>query len=145
MITATKKTATKSLSIKELSAIYDRIYDIADKLFKRYNPCGICHKDNKTECINKHYKYNYLCCRFWDTRCKHWENGCTIKCLPCKLFMCGIILYSYDKNGKVTVNKKFESFIYKVKRLQKTVNKYGISNYDYYLTKKEVLQRRYRL
>lgn len=134
-------TATKSLSTKQLSELYDRIYDIADRLFKKYNPCNIQVKDDKVKCINNHYNCNHLCCQYWSDCCKHWENGCTVKCLACKLFVCGYILYTYDKNGKQMRNKKYITFVNRVKWLQRIAIKYHLSNYDYYLTKKEVIRR----
>lgn len=136
--------ATKSLSTQELSALYDRIYDIADRLFKKYNPCNIHTKNNKTRCMNKLYKHNYLCCCMWSNECKHSKNGCTIKCLACKLFMCSRIFYVYDKNGIQKINKKYKHFVNKITRLKRIVNRHGLSNMDYFLTKKTVLKRTMR-
>lgn len=134
-------TNAKRVSYAELSVIYDRIYDIADRLFKKHNPCNIQVKDNKAKCVNKHYEYNYLCCRCYDNRCKHWQNGCTEKCLSCKLFVCGYILYTYDKNNIQGRNKKYITFVNKIRRLKRIANRHGFSNMDYYLTKKIVLKR----
>jgi len=77
----------KKLSTEDLSALYNRIYDIADRLFKKYNPCNIRTKNGKASCTcYLHSKYkDYLCC----TDCKYTSpTGCTTKCLACKLFMC---------------------------------------------------------
>ena len=35
----------KELKPKELSVLYDRLYDIADKQIKRHNPCNIHTKN----------------------------------------------------------------------------------------------------
>jgi len=82
------ETAVKEkLSIEELSALYDRIYDIADRLFKEYNPCNIHSKEGKSRCTcHLHSTYRvHLCC----TNCKYISStGCTVKCLGCKLFLC---------------------------------------------------------
>ena len=32
---------TTTADIEKLSALYDRIYDIADRLIKKHNPCNI--------------------------------------------------------------------------------------------------------
>ena len=125
-------THSQQLSTKRLSALYDRIYDIADRLFKKYNPCEICIKDNKTKCINKHYNCNHLCCQWWTDRCKHWDNGCTVKCLACKLFAC----YTIEES------KRQVNFIKTLYKLRRIANKHGLSNFDYYMTKKEALQMR---
>ena len=97
MPTAIKPT-TKSIT--ELSAIYDRIYDIADRLIKKHNPCNIYTKIvpakklffnpifpeqliENTYC-NSNGTVNALCCE----GCKYWDKGCTVKALGCKLFLC---------------------------------------------------------
>ena len=66
-----------------LSLLYDTLYNEADKVFKEYNPCeinsdGIC-------------KHNRKCCNGKKTGviCKYLgDNGCTIRCLSCKLWTC---------------------------------------------------------
>ena len=83
MVVATKP----KLSITELSALYDRIYDIADRLLKKHNPCNI-HKTKrgKIKCKNKYYTNNKLCCNSCE---KYWsKTGCITKCLSCKLYLC---------------------------------------------------------
>jgi len=93
---------TKELSVEQMSALYDRIYNIADRLIKKHNPCGIQIKDNKVVCRftthkkdTEFFKYGYygtekLCCVHCNAGSKgHWgKNGCTTKCLACKLFWC---------------------------------------------------------
>ncbi len=136
------ETAVKEkLSTAQLSAIYDRIYDIADRLFKKYNPCSIHTKNNKTRCANKLYKCNYLCCCERSNKCKRWKNGCTVKCLACKLFVCSHILYVYDKNGIQMINKKYGHFTNKIRQLKRIANRYGFSNMDYFITKKIVIEQ----
>ncbi len=89
---------TATLNTVELSALYDRIYDIADRLIKKYNPCNICIKNNKTLCtyytIDKHDEFylpqNKLCCLYCSKG--YWsKRGCTVKSLGCKLFLCQAI------------------------------------------------------
>ena len=64
-----------------ISGLYDRIYDIADKIWKKYDPCQI--KDNK--CIGMHSGFEQLCCG----DCKYWTKvGCNVKSLGCKLSYC---------------------------------------------------------
>lgn len=125
----------QQLSTKELSALYDRIYNIADRLFKKHNPCnihitnGIIHCNGCTnKRINKRNQKDgcFLCCNI----CKHQSiNGCTIKCLPCKLFLCNRLLYSEEH--KALMNK--------LKRLKKIAAKCHIDCGEYFHTKKEVL------
>jgi hypothetical protein len=141
MVTAIKETTTKgvttakSLSTNELSALYDRIYDIADRSFKKHNPCNVCTENSKTKCINNNsYIHNHLCCQYYDDPCRHWQGGCTVKCLACKLFVCGAI----------RANKKNNSFIKILNKLRNTAFNYGFSNFDYYMTKKKALQHAIR-
>ena len=131
---------TTTVDVEQLSALYDRIYDIADRLFKKYNPCNIQVKDNKTKCISRRYKCNYLCCTYYDGQCEHWENGCTVKCLACKLFVCAELLYEYDKNGVQMINKKYRFFVNKVKRLQRIASGHNLSCRDYHMPKEKALQ-----
>jgi len=126
------KTAVKEEpSITELSAIYDRVYNIADRLFKKYNPCKIQIKNNKTKCANKYYKCTHLCCQYWGDRCQHWQNGCTIKCLACKLFIC----------GEIQDNKVYIDLVKHINRLRRITTKCGFSNFDYYITKKIIIKQ----
>ena len=120
----------QQLSIRELSALYDRIYDIADRLFKKYNPCKI-HMKNKRifcECHQKGIPLAnkcYLCC----SNCKYCsKNGCIIKCLACKLHRC------YGQEFPML-------FMKRLNKLHKIARSYKFSLDDYYLTKKEVLKR----
>ena len=68
---------------KNLPIIYDQLYDEADKLFKKYNYCDIkdntCYQARRCGCIS-------FCCK----RCEYLsDNGCTVKSLTCKLWICG--------------------------------------------------------
>ena len=79
----------KQLSVEEMSALYDRIYDIADRLIKKHNPCNILRIKDLLYCHDYTKKYGgstQLCCACCK---KHWsEKGCTVKALGCKLFLC---------------------------------------------------------
>lgn len=123
------KTATEP--VVDMFAIYDRIYDIADRLFKKYNPCKIHTINGKTKCINKNYKRNYLCCQHYSKRCEHWQDRCKVKCLSCKLFVCGNILY----------DEKQSIFLKRLHRLHKIASRHRLSAFDYYKTKKSVLNQ----
>jgi len=60
--------------------LYDRLYNHADKLLKKYNPCRI--KNGK--CANGRF-----CCY----GCKYLnKSGCTVKCLECKLWLCSYLV-----------------------------------------------------
>ena len=85
MLTATKPKA--KLSVAELSALYDRIYDIADRLLKKHNPCNIRTEGTKVSCTYRLCETR-LCCGGCD---KYWDKGCTVKALGCKLFLCGAV------------------------------------------------------
>lgn len=106
-------TVKEQLSIEELSALYDRIYDIADRLIKKYNPCNIHTKNGKTICNYKHNVTPKLCC----SGCTVWNNGCTIKSLGCKLFLCQAITNK-------TLKKRFS-------KLRNYSRKYGLRTVCY--------------
>lgn len=80
--------STATLNIVELSVIYDRIYDIADRLIKKHNPCNIHADGTKVSCTYRLCETR-LCCGGCGGR--YWDSGCTVKCLACKLFLCGAI------------------------------------------------------
>jgi hypothetical protein len=64
------------MNIKQKIELHDRLYNHADKLLKKHNPCKI--KDGK--CI-----VGKCCC----DNCEHLtENGCGVWCLRCKLYLC---------------------------------------------------------
>lgn len=136
--TAVKQTIAKNkLSTTELSALYDRVYDIADRLFKKHNPCNVQIIDGGIGCNSRKTNIKYgLCC----ASCKHLsDKGCTVKCLPCKLFVCSRLIYSYDKNGKEIRNEKERGFVDRLYRLRKIAAKSGIYTHAYFHTKDEVL------
>lgn len=67
-----KKNAEKA---KKMSLLYDTLYEKASLIIAKYNPCSF----KNGEC------FNYGCCY----GCKHLsENGCTVKALSCKLWLC---------------------------------------------------------
>ena len=83
-------TQPQQLSIRELSALYDRIYDIADRLIKKHNPCKIHTKNKKLYCICFPTGRKRLCCYgCWNMEIDHYSLfGCTTKCLLCKTYLC---------------------------------------------------------
>lgn len=72
-----------SISVPVRMIMYDMMYAMADTLIKAENPCKI-HTD---------LKRGVLCARDEPPCCGGCEylnsNGCTVKCLRCKLFLCG--------------------------------------------------------
>ena len=137
MVTATE------LDVEKLSALYDRIYDIADRLIKKHNPCNI-HietKPAKDLCwnpifpeklitdiyCNSKYSTHALCC----TGCTYWDTGCTIKCLACKLFVCGDIIYKNEYNQLVN----------KINKLHQIARKNRLPASSYYLSKEDWLKQ----
>lgn len=71
-----KKIRLKTL--KDRKKLYNRLYDISNFLLKKYNPCKI---ENDHCIMSKNF-----CC----IGCKYLTNkGCSVKCLWCKLWMCG--------------------------------------------------------
>jgi hypothetical protein len=64
------------MNVKQKVQLYDRLYNHADKLIKKHNPC----KMKNGKCLR-----GKPCC----DNCPHLtENGCAIDCLMCKLFLC---------------------------------------------------------
>jgi hypothetical protein len=67
-----------------LSKEYDRLYNEASKLIKKYNPCKIT--DGK--CLNGGPKCCCGGCRFEYLT----STGCSVQSLGCRLFLCGFAI-----------------------------------------------------
>jgi hypothetical protein len=68
------------LTKKQLAIVYDCLYEKADEIIKRYDPCRF----TDGRCVGQ----NGGCCG----GCKHLSNnGCTIQCLACKTWLCNKI------------------------------------------------------
>lgn len=101
------------------SKLYDLIYDKADKLFKKYNPCNI-HKENGITVCNRYKNKNELCC----VGCEHlgfW--GCTVRSLGCKLGQC--LDEDYDTIPNI---KRFKVFCNKMEKLRRLSWRYGLQS-----------------
>lgn len=86
------------MNIKQKTELHDRLYRHADKLIKKHNPCEI--KDRK--CI-----VGKCCC----DNCDHLtENGCGVKCLRCKLYLC------YKARNNVSLSKTLARMLQKAYR-----------------------------
>lgn len=113
------------------SWLYDFLYTIGDQLIKTHNPCQI-QKDaaGGVRCLSETMSAGTdrsLCC----TNCRFLEpNGCTTRCLGCKLSLCGIamganlelnrilgkmrtVMWKYDMGGiRVSKEEVFHQIIY---------------------------------
>ena len=71
------------------SEIYDKIYQEAQDILNKYNPCEIVVKDGFATCRTESCcDEGQICC----CGCNfHSNKGCTVKCLVCKLFLCHYI------------------------------------------------------
>jgi len=81
------------------SWIFDFLYIMADQLIKEYNPCKI-YKDafEKIHCMN-----GSPCC----SACGFLgPDGCTTKCLSCKLALCPAARDANEKLGEVLVKMR---------------------------------------
>lgn len=115
---------------KNVSAVYDRIYDIADRLFKKYNPCNhrvknsivLCNGKNVEQAKEAQQDNIFLCCGL----CEHNSpTGCTVKCLSCKLYLCP------------TLHKDYPLLSKRLYKLRHITAKYGM--YGCFKTKDEIL------
>ena len=90
---------------KELSILYDALYDYGVRLFmvEYNNPCTL----GTGSC--PHPERNYCC-----GRCsKVGKSGCKVKCLGCKLFLCGHLRPKLpDLNDKLSVARTLAGFFW---------------------------------
>lgn len=84
-----------------LERIYDTLYDAADKILNKYNPCEHSFCDKKHTCLGKlipqlgegmhgHNRTEQACC----IGCEFWRsNGCNAdKPMYCKVWLCGVAI-----------------------------------------------------
>lgn len=81
------------------SELHDALYDAANKVLEKANPCGIHMVDGKARCNNPMYSDDgNLCCG----GCIHLTpTGCSVRSLSCKLWTCGYL--SGTPAGRTTV------------------------------------------
>lgn len=81
--------AKARLPVAAKKIIYLTLYDQGNAVLKRYNPCKI----ENGRCAGGYADTKGLCC---DT-CKHLgPEGCTVKSLECKMWLCEKIKYTED-------------------------------------------------
>lgn len=91
----------KKLTRKQWKRKYYYLCAKATKLFKEYNPCKInkagrctdCRKGNSLRFTSGDMKN---CCG----QCRYNKNGCTIKNLSCKVFLCSNMADEYPELNK---------------------------------------------
>lgn len=104
--------------------LYDLIYDKANKLLKEYNPCNIhINTDGVPICNNIDMCSRggeKLCC----FQCHYWDNGCTVKCLGCKITLCHTPSRTFHQEFqfegdclKIETNKLFKAKMWKLVRI----------------------------
>jgi len=114
--------------------LYDLIYNKANKLLKQYNPCNIRIKESNDRLFGKLICNNeYMCKRNGESLCcsgcKYLgHNGCTIKCLECKVGWCwqGKTCKDIFEDDLLHVNMP-RTFIHKMDRLRKIMKKYQLN------------------
>lgn len=72
------------------SQMYDVLYEVAGKIFKKLNPCDLV---NDTCFESRRDNQRCRCCE----GCKHFRDkeGCVVKALGCKLWLC---MHSSDQH-----------------------------------------------
>jgi hypothetical protein len=91
------------MSRRKLEKIYDSLYDRAQAILDKYNPCDIrkdktghvtctCTRSDSDYCGRTKKQQKQLCCYGCQFLTK---NGCRVRCLMCKLHLCHTIPYSH--------------------------------------------------
>ena len=93
--------------------MFDFLYEMADQLIKKHNPCQI-YKDasGKAHCIA-----GLPCCdscRFLG------PDGCTTKCLGCKLGLCSIAREANPGLDKILTRMRNISWTYGLKEIRRS-------------------------
>ncbi len=121
---------SRELKPKELNELYDRLYDIADRLIKKHNPCNIhtergvvlCNCHNLIKEARHEQKHGcFVCCN----TCKYGgKHGCTVKNLSCKVFTCS------------QMDSKIARRLHRLCDIRRRYYLYG----EYYITKEKYMK-----
>jgi len=87
-----------------LNEMYDALYAEVDKILKQVNPCEIqkikhCGVKDIVICRGYASGEKELCCGAFldEPSCKHWsKNGCTVKSLRCKAWVCDTVRLGFN-------------------------------------------------
>jgi hypothetical protein len=98
--------------------LHDRLYDYADKLIKEYDPCKI----ENGKCV----RLVGMCCG----GCKYLtEDGCSTKCLWCKLWLCDYLLKKPEYWPLISKLRKIEKVANRKKLLIDRGSKEDLERY----------------
>jgi hypothetical protein len=94
--------------------LYDELYNQLAEEQKELNLCQWCKINGRMTCLRDKAHVQNGCCG----GCKHFNNGCTVESLVCKMWMCKKI---YEKNkGK----EKFEKYLELLKEIEAKMRKH---------------------
>jgi hypothetical protein len=86
------------MNLKQKMQLYDRLYNHADKLIKKHNPCKI--KNGKCICGKP-------CCK----DCRHLtKKGCNVECLMCKLHLCWETRSNFYKLSRILMQMQIKAY-----------------------------------
>lgn len=118
------------MNTEQLAMLYDRLYDRADKLFKKYDLCAM----TKDGCRSG--KWGTSCGCYMPTllyQCKHFKpgesGGCVSRVLGCKLEYCSCIKEIPE----------FKPILKQLDRMERVTERYDIWASD---TKEQMIERR---
>lgn len=104
--------------MKAKEELYNELYDRADKLFKKYDLCGI--RDGVCRC-GKFGECSCLCYVPGSYRCIYFaDSGCTVRMLGCKLRYCSTI----RKDGR------FKNVLKEIDKLKSIAERCGLLDKD---------------
>lgn len=114
--------ARYTITRKILNDKYDELYELADQLVKKLNPCHIKpifngETNKPTGCMSCNGKATgtpHLCCRGNGAQgipvCKHLgKRGCRVKSLKCKLWFCARLESSQKVEGWETIIMRLQN------------------------------------
>lgn len=116
------------MNIKQIAALYDRLYDKADKLFKKHNLCDMTEEG----CRGGKWAVCSCSCNVPGlTICPHFRDpeGCTARMLWCKLRYCW---YVRD-------TRKFDSTLKQLDKMKRVMDRYHIK---YGETREQMVKRK---
>ena len=119
--------------LTKYSKEYDEVYEKAQELFDKYNPCEIKREGSKVSCVGGlKQEGNELCCY----GCGYLgKNGCTVKALDCKLWLCSVIARRHPireelKKLKRDMSWELEEVLDLRTTKQKTLGRLKSGSYD---------------
>lgn len=95
--------------------LYDKLFEKSKIIMDKYNPCqfnketSLCIRDTLRKERGEKYSICGCCGSVYGNinseRCQHFDEGCTVKSLSCKTWLCDVALHNLPRKAKIELYK----------------------------------------